>query len=388
MRDESMRERRNDLPGIGMSRRCFLHGAVVAVGAASFVFGQRPFNDGTDKPVIPDGPPTADCDCVSEASIPLMAATMLGGKYYGFAGTEAGPQIFELSIGKGGRVSLGQALKLDLPAGFVFGSFGVARGGLAVSGGVPFVLETLDVDYEMTEDVRAAMDNSVPEGIPTNGRQQVEITGVQPAVFIVNRGYAERLQLPDMPRRSFAVATAIARGPNGGTAVLIEHSDGVNESYYASAVDVIEESGRDWKVLNAARELGESGPNFLAADGEGLLAAINADGGSSLVRPGTGAARTTVAAGSDRIMALVPGHGGITALTKDVTGRKYWSSLSTAGRLARLDEAKIENDEIVGATSVSGATGQVVLLGRRSAVLVENSPAQVSQVKGGNRNVM
>lgn len=380
-----MREKRNDLPGIGMSRRCFLHGAVVAAGAASFVFGQGPFKGGSDKPVIPDS--TGTCDCVSEASIPLMAAAMVGGRYYGFAGTETGPRVFEMSVGKGGLVSLGQALKLDLPAGFVFGSFGVARGGLAVSGGVPFVLETLDVDYEMTEDVRAAMGNSVPEGIPTAGRQSVEIIGVEPAVFIVNRGYAERLQLPEMPKRSFAVATAISQGANGGTSVLIEHSDGVNESYYASAVDVIEERGSDWAVLNAARELGESGPNFLAADGEGLLAAINTEAGSSLIRPGEGAARSSASVGTERILALVPGNGGITALTKSESGRKQWSSLA-AGRLTRQEEARIENDEIVGASVVSGTKGQVILLGRRSAVLVDIISANVSQTKGGDRNVM
>ncbi len=385
MSDEFMREKRRDLSGIGMSRRCFLHSAVVAVGVAGIAFGQDPINGLGDKPFIPDG--TGTCDCVTDAAVPLTAVAMLGGKYYGFAGTSTGPRVYSLSVDRGREVKLDSPIKLGLPEGFVFGSLGVARGGLVVTGGLPFVVETIEVDYELTEDVRQAMDNSIPEGIPTTGRKQVDIMGVEPVVFMVGRGIAERVQLPEMPKRSFAVATAITESRNGGMAVMIEHSDGMNESFYASAIDVIEEAGRDWNIFSTARELGESGPNYLAADESGLIAGINSAEGSLLVRPSDGLARPGATTASERILALVPGYGGVTALTGDNTGKRFWSSVDSAGRLAWGVEATITKDDIVGAAAVSGTKGQVVMLGRRSALLVENIP-YVSQVKGGIRNVM
>lgn len=377
MSDESMREKYNDEPRNIISRRWFIQGAVAAVGAAGFAFGQdKAPNPSLDKPIPPDGPAVADCECVNEAALPLIAVASLGGKYFGFSGTD----VFSLNVDNG-RVSPGSSIKLDLPEGFVFGSMGTARGGLILSGGLPFVLETLEVDYELTEDVRAAMDNNIPEGIPTSGRQRVEITGVQPAAFMVNRPNTERLLLPEMPKRSFAVATAVAETAKGGMALLIEHSDGVNESFYASAVDVIEENGTSWNTWNAGRNLGESGPNYLAADGEALAAGINTAEGSYIVNskqttqfnPGT----------QNRIVSLISGHTGLTALTKDQTGQSVWSSVSQEGRLTAGAVAELPDDEIVGAVAVSGGKGQVILLGRRSTVLVENIPAFVGRAKGG-----
>lgn len=387
MSDESMRKKRDDGPGIAVSRRWFLQGAVAAVGVTGFALGQGKTKFPNDKPVIPDGLATADCECVSEAALPLMAAAKLGEAYFGFAGTEIGPRIFSLNVDSGRKVSLGSPVKLGLPEGFVFGSMGVARGGLVVTGGLPFVLETIEVDYELTEDVRAAMDNSVPEGIPTSGRDRVEIMGVRPAVFMVNRPYAEQLLLPEMPKRSFAIATAITDSGKGGMAVLIEHSDGVNESRYASAVDIIEETGGDWKTFAAGRDLGESGPNYLAADGQRLTAGVNTAKGSFLIRPTEDSLRPAVTDSADRILSLVPGYAGVTALTKDDSGRKSWSSVTSAGQLNRGSEVKIGSDEIVGAAVVAGTKDEVVLLGRGSSV-IENIPALISRAKGGDRYVM
>jgi hypothetical protein len=383
MSDKLMRKAYDDEPRNIISRRWFLQGAVTAIGAAGFAFGQ----DKAAKPLLektlpPDGPAVAvDCGCVNDAALPLMAVATVGGKYFGYAGTESGPQIFSLHLDGERQVALEAPLKLDLPADFVFGSLGAARGGLIVSGGLPFVLETLEVDYELTEDVRAAMDNSIPEGIPTTGRKRVEITGIQPAVFMINRPNTERLLLPKMPKRSFAVATAVAETAKGGMALLIEHSDGVNESYYATAVDVIEENGSEWNIWNAGRTLGESGPNYLAADGETLAAGINTAEGSYVVNSNQ---RTALNTGtSNRILSLIPGHEGLTALMKDQTGQSIWSYVSQEGRLTAGASVEMPNDELVGAIAVAGAKGQVLLLGRRSTVLVENIPAFASRAKGG-----
>lgn len=387
MSDESIHEKFDDEPRTIISRRWFIQGAITAVGAASFALGQgKTFKAPKNKPVIPDGTNSADCGCVNEAALPLTAVAALGGKYFGFAGTESGPAVFSLDIDSRRQVSLGSPLKLDLPEGFVFGSLGVARGGLIVSGGMPFVLETMEVDYELTEDVRAAMDNNIPDGIPTSGKQRVEIMGLQPSVFMVNRPYTESLLLPEIPKRSFAVATAVAETASSGMALLIEHSDGINESYYASAVDVVEENGSGWKVWNAGRNLGESGPNYLAAGGESLVAGMNTMEGSYLVGSEQGPSATGFT--SNRILALISGYKGAAALMKDQSGRKVWSSVSSEGHLTAGSAAEMDDDEIVGAAAVAGVKGQVILLGRRSAVLVENIPAFVSRSIGGAYHVM
>lgn len=379
---ESLREK-NDGPRTNISRRWFLQGAVAAVGAAGFAFGQGKTTRSLDgKPVIPDGTAVADCGCVNEAALPLTAVAVVGGKYFGFAGTESGPSIYELNVDGRGQVSLGSPLKLGLPEGFVFGSLGAARGGLIISGGLPFVIETLDVDYELTEDVRAAMDGNIPEGIPTSGRQRVEIMGVRPAAFFINGRSVEPLLLPEMPKRSFAVATAVAESTSGGAALLIEHSDGVNESRYASAVDVIEENGRDWKVWSAGRNLGESGPNYLAVGAEGLVAGVNTEQGSFLTNS------KESASSSNRVLALISENSGVTALVKDQTGQSVWSSVSNEGRLTAGAVAEIAGDELIGAAALSGAKGQIILLGRRTSVLVDNIPAFVSRAIGGDRHVM
>src|SRR5688500_16037853 len=121
MSDESTRELYDNAPLSGISRRWFLTGTVAA-GAAALAFGQGKRSGlRDDKPAIPDGPLVADCGCVNEAEIPLTAIAALGGRYFGFAGTESGPQIFSLNLDRG-RISLGAALKADLPEGFVFSS--------------------------------------------------------------------------------------------------------------------------------------------------------------------------------------------------------------------------------------------------------------------------
>lgn len=378
MSDKSLREKHEDEPRLVISRRWFIQGAVAAVGAVGLTFGQNKTGLESEKPVINDGFTTATCDCTNEALLPLMAAAKVGAEYFALAGTETGPFVYSLAVAKDGSVSLGSRLKLDMPSGFVFGSLGVARGGLIVTGGLPFVLERMEVDYELTEDVRAAMDNDIPEGIPTSGRRTVEIMGVEPAVFTINGSSLTRMPLPNMPRRSFAVATASAE-TGGGVALLIEHSDGVNESSYAAAIDLIQERGGTWTTVDFGKELGESGPNFLAANGEALIGGVNTENGSFLVNSTQGSVNKEPVS---RILSLVEGNVNTTALLKEPSGRKVWSPINSDGQLTGGSPAVLENDDIVGVAAIAGSDGQAILLGRRRTQLIEHISA------GGDRYVM
>jgi len=384
MSDKSLREKYEDEPRLVISRRWFIQGAVAAVGAVGITFGQDKTRLASEKPVINDGFTTANCDCTNEAALPLMAAAKVGVEYFGLAGTESGPLLYSLAVAKDNSVSLGSPLKLNMPADFIFGSLGVARGGLIVTGGLPFVLDRMEVDYELTEDVRAAMDNDVPAGIPTSGRQTVEIMGVEPAVFTVNGSSLTRMPLPNMPRRSFAVATASAE-TGGGVALLIEHSDGVNESSYASAIDLIQERGGRWSTMDFGKNLGESGPNFLAARGEELIAGINTAESSFLINSGD--SRRETIGGSGRILSLVEGDVNTTALLKEPSGRKVWSPINSEGQLTGGSPAVLENDDIVGVTAIAGSDGQAILLGRRRTQLIEHI-SLTSKAAGGDRYVM
>ncbi len=386
MSDKSLREKYEDEPRLVISRRWFIQGAVAAVGAVGLTFGQDKSSPVSEKPVINDGFATGNCDCTNEAALPLMAAAKVGVEYFGLAGTESGPFLYSLAVAKDNGVSLGSPLKLDMPTGFIFGSLGVARGGLIVTGGLPFVLDRMEVDYELTEDVRAAMDNDVPAGIPTSGRQTVEMMGVEPAVFTINGSTLTRMPLPNMPKRSFAVATASAE-TGSGVALLIEHSDGVNESSYASAIDLIHERGGSWSTLGLGKDLGESGPNFLVASGEDLIAGINTENGSFLVNSARDSVRKEPVSGSGRILSLVEGNVNPTALLKEPSGRKLWSPIDAEGQLTGGSPAVLENDDIVGIASVVGSDGQAILLGRRRSQLIEHITLS-SKAAGGDRYVM
>ena len=376
MSDETLLKDSVDEPRLDISRRWFLQGAV-AVGAATMALGQGRSEDVRfEKPRINDGTGTANCECVIAAELQIMAAASYQGQHFAVVGTESGPGLFELGIDND-RVSLGKRVEMNLPDGFTFGSMGIGRGGLVVSGGLPFVLETIEVDYEMPADTLAAMGGHIPDDIPTSGFHKVDIMGVEPALFMIGRPHTERIQLPPMIKRSFATATAITQTNSGGIALLIEHSDGINESFYASAVDVIEESGRDWNIWNAGRDLGESGPHYLASTNDGLIAAINSGEGSVLT--GVRSSRRS----SDRVIALISDGNGPTALLKDQAGNSRWSTLNSDGSFVGDISAELANDEVIGAVAVGGAPGQAIVLGRRSTMLVGDIQALVSRTKGG-----
>ncbi len=358
------------------SRRWFLRGAA-GLTAASVAAALTTAGSSLQAQIVPDRPavPGEDC-CATGAAVSLMSAAFHGGHYFAIASSQTGPGLFALNIDKAQRVNVGSRIKIDMPAGFIVSSLGVARGRLVVSGGVPFVLDSYEVDDEMSEDVRAAMD-VIPEGMPTSGRRLIEVMGVRPAVFVLDPPFAQPLVLPEMPQRTFAVATSVAETASGSVMVVVEHSDGVNESYYASAVDVIEESlGGQWTQRAVARALGESGPNHLAVNGDEVMMALNTTTGAKLVAPteflASADQRLSVAS---RILALVPGNTGFSVLASSGNGVRHLSMNRMGAASVDNGAIAVSGDALVGAVPVAGTFGQSILLGRQSARLVMDTSA-------------
>jgi hypothetical protein len=213
--------------------------------------------------------------------------------------------------------------------------------------------------------------------MPTTGRRLIEVMGVRPAVFVLDPPFAQPLVLPEMPQRTFAVATSVAETASGSVMVVVEHSDGVNESYYASAVDVIEESlGGQWTQRAVARALGESGPNHLAVNGDEVMMALNTTTGAKLVAPteflASADQRLSVAS---RILALVPGNTGFSVLASSGNGVRHLSMNRMGAASVDNGAIAVSGDALVGAVPVAGTFGQSILLGRQSARLVMDTSA-------------
>jgi hypothetical protein len=355
-----------------------------ATGAAAATVTALVTTDGAQgQPVKPGAAPrvgldpTVDC-CAKESALALIAAALYQGTYVGLASSPTGPGLYTLDIEAGTRrVSLGSPLKLQLPQGFVFSALGVARGRLALTGGVPFVLQTIEVDDEMSPDVRATMD-FIPAGLPTSGRRRIDIAGVKPEVLFVDPPSLDSLTLPAAPPRSFAVATSVAETASGALIVVIEHSDGVNESYYASAVDIVEQSPEgQWTTRTVAKALGESGPNHLAVNGDAMLMAFNTSEGTKLISPN--GALASIAEDPpllSRVLALVPSDTGFAVLTADGAGGvKRLSGSRSSSAWSDLGTVGLRDDVVVGSVQVAGAPGQTILLGRKAARLIDDATA-------------
>jgi hypothetical protein len=308
MRDEQGNER---CPG--RSRRRFLQDAAgfAAVGAASIVVGQAtPIFAGAQQPSEPSSAP-GDCDCSDDSALPLLAAAVVNGEYAALASTSAGPRLFSLKVDDARTVSLGAALSFQVPLDFEATSLGVARNRLVLSGGLPFLWRSYQVD-----------DQAEP----------IHVFGVGPAAFFLDPGLVEPIALPDMSAQVFATVGDVAETGSGNLVVMIEHSGNEPESRYAAAVDVFEEAPGGWSMRVSARDLGESGPNHLVVDGDAVSVELNTSRGMQVA--GSGAPSSPRATN---------------ALSPDILG----------------------DDQVVSVVRVAGAKGQVVVIGQRSARLVE-----------------
>lgn len=361
------------------TRRSFLRGATGAAAAAvTALAATRDATGVQESAAVQAGVNPAVACCAKESSLGLIGAAFYQGAYVGLASTPTGPGLFTLNIDSSlQRVSLGSLVKLNLPEGFVFSSLGLARGRLALAGGVPFILESFEVDDEMSAEVRAAMD-FVPPGLPTSGRRRIDVPGVKPVVLFVDAPSVEALVLPEIEKHSYAVATSVAETASGRLLVVIEHSDGVNESYYASAADIFEQTLEgSWSSRSVAKSLGESGPNHLAVNGDAMLMAFNTAEGAKLVSPnGALASIAEEAPVVQRVLGLIPTDGGFSVLTANSTGginrlatgraSAIWSDVGALG---------LRGDTVVGSVPIAGAPGQTILLGRQSARLIDNALA-------------
>lgn len=365
-------------PGGGRARRRFLQTAGLA--AAGFTLARRP---AWALGAAERGAAGDDCGCDAAPALPVYAAAYHQGAYFALASTGAGLGLFALEVDASLRVSLGARLEVELPDGFQAASLGVAGGRLLLTGGLPFTWSTWEADDEADAAVKDAM-LDWPAHVPQAGRRVIEAPGLRPAAYALEFPYARPLALPELPRRVFGVLSGVAESADG-LALLYEHSGALSESWYASSVDVLVRRGRAWSVEAAGEGLGESGPNLLARDGASLLVGLRTFEGTSFVRPG--ASRSASSAPEGRVLALVSGAAGVALLTAEAGGAaRGWSSDGSAWR--RRAELRLPDDEILAALQVSGAPGQALLLGRRSASLVEENAVLWGRTAGGERHVV
>ena len=386
-----MRDRRDGRTRLAESRRGFLRatvglaaaGVTFAVPAAGLQAGGR--RGGPEAPAAA----APDCDCGAEAALPLVAAACLEGRYVGLASDGAGLRVFSLTVDRARRVSLAAPIDVDVPADLVMGSLGLVRGRLALSGGRPFTWDSYEVDDEVDDELRASLKRSHPH-IPTSGRRRVDVMGVRPAAFLLDPPRAEPLELPEMPRRVFAVATAVAETDGGALLMMIEHSGELAESYYAAAVDVLEERSGGWTVGASLSGLGESGPNHLVVNGDEFVAGLNTAKGALFVGRGSSSLSSDGSpAEAGRIVGVLPSAGGFALLAADGgPGPRAWSLVVPAGGRLEISTLRLRGDAVVGAVAVAGTRGQSIVLGRRSALLVDDASVLLGPAAHGGSHVL
>ncbi len=324
------------------------------------------------------------CGCDAQPALPLYSVALHQGAYVALAARERGLGLFALDVDSSQRVSLGAPLEASWPEGFQPAALGVAGGRLLLGGGLPFVWDRWEVDDEADGAVVAAMDDW-PAHVAKTGRRVIEAPGLRPAAFVLDLPYARPLALPELPRRLFGVIGGVTETRDAALVLLHEHSGERREGWYASAVDALVRRDGAWSIQAAGRELGESGPNRLAADGDRPVVALRTAGGVSLAWPGR-ARRIPAPDGAGRVLGLVSGVAGAGLLTGG--GREArWHAL-TGGAFKRSVPVSLDGDEIVGALDVAGAPGQGVLLGRGSARLVEEAAVLAGRAQGGEPHVV
>lgn len=328
-----------------------------------------------------------DCACGPTPALPLYAVALHQGAYCALASTGRGLALHALDVDASQRVTLGRPLDVAWPSGFLPSSLGVADGRLVLTGGLPFVWDSLEVDDELDGAVKDAMEDFPPH-VPLQGRRRIDVTGLRPAWFEIDGSQAVPLALPELPRRVFGVLGGVTEMADGAVAVLHEHCGALRESWYASSVDVLVRRGRAWQVLGVGEGLGESGPNLLAPAGDDVLVGLRGQAETAFVLArGAQAARVDAAALSGRVLGLTSGTSGPALFAAQAGGAARGFALEDGAWRARA-ELRLPDDEIVGALPVAGARGQSVLLGRRSAALVEETSVLWGRGTGGERHVV
>lgn len=311
-------------------------------------------------------------DGQAEPHLPIWAATTWSGRYWALAGSADDPAIHALDVDGDGRVTLGSALGVALPDGFVALALLGAGSRLLVAGGVLEEVERLTVDHRpdhVHPDDREALPDDAPAGIVT-----VPVLTLRPAVYEVTDAVARELPLGAQVRVAYGAATAIAAPGAGQLAVAIEGSDEVEQAYndVVRAAESID-GGTTWDASVLAAGLGEGLPSHLVATGRRLVAVtIDAEGRRTFHERAAAPGRDwqpAPADGSDGpVLALVPAGGDAVDLvdrsSDHLRRRRYEGSGSRWQPAGTVETA----DAVVALVGVSGSR-ELVAVGASSARL-------------------
>lgn len=258
-----------------LSRRSFLGHSTLALSTVAL-----------GRPIISRGPGQERARAETErtrhhSELISAAATPTG--YIGLASNGDSAILVELRVAVSGSVSVGQSLNVGFPPAFVPAQVAAGEAGLFVSGWTPFTLER-HTYTDTIEDIPAAERIYLPLDYVSRGVYQVETLGLRPAVFQVDaNGVALAVDLPSIPGSPpIAGVTHIVSPAADDLVLLVEHSPN-RESVYAAAVTVVQRIQGRWSVTPLAQDLGESGPNSLAAAGEQVVAGLTPWGQSSTI---------------------------------------------------------------------------------------------------------
>ena len=360
----------NEWDSGGLSRRRFLGGS--AALAALGLLGSRPAGAGTvdgRKPAAPVDGRDTDCGC-DDAAVPVQAVARIGDNYVGIAGTATAVGLFDLIVGPDGSVSLGAVRDVALPEDLSYEGLAVVGGRLVVLGSVPFTWETRHVDDAISEDARRAHLGPWPGSDAGSGSGDQVVWGYEPAAFWIDGDVATPMELPALARRRMAVASGAVDGGADGVRILIEHNGEDVELLAATGIDVAVRSAAGWSVATVAQNLGESGRASLAASPAATLVATTmGDGTTAVFVRDDRWARSHAPFGARRLLAAVGTGSEIAVYTSGPSGgAERW--VRSHGGSWRPDIApRMTNDDVVDVVAVQGTAGQVVLLGRGSAVL-------------------
>jgi hypothetical protein len=360
-------------PAGGGARRRFLQAAGLA--AAGFTLARPAWARAA-------GPEDDGCGCDAAPALPVYAVAWHQGAYVALASTGTGLGLFSLQVDSSPRAGLGARLDAALPEGFLPASLGVGGGELLITGGLRFVWATLEADDEADPAALEAM-HDWPAHVPQRGRRTIDVPGLRPAAFALEFPSARAVALPDLPRRVFGALGGVSEAADGSLALLYEHSGALPESAYASSVDVLVRRGRAWSTLPAGRDLGESGPNLVTADGAGFVVGLRTLDRTTLVRPGQ---ERPLDSPSGRVLALISSRTGASLLVSDGAGARAFANDGATWRAGA--EVRLPEDEIVGALPVAGAPGQTLLLGRRSASIADENSVLWGRASGGETHVV
>lgn len=239
------------------------------------------------------------------------------------------------------RVSLGDRLALDFPAGFHPHSMAARGRTLWVTGAVDELVKTVTVDNRSDalppRFASLASPGDADPALP-DAVVDVDVYRARPALVRFRDGRASYVDLPAPAQIRSGAATAVALPGERAVAVVVEGAPEtglamITRSHLALSPD----DGRTWRHGLVADGLGEGYGTVLAAEGDRLYAvAADGEGNQSAYTGGTAeAALGFVAAqeGAGRPMAAVPTGEGEVSVFSDRDGQVSKARFGRRGRV-------------------------------------------------------